>query len=126
MMYCDNYCPIDYNRLCREFDQNDAVIQITAYSNEDGYTKSNLGLSSNGLVEVYDKKRITANLKSVDIGYAIVNRDVVEVFPDKNENFEKIAYPELVNKGKLFATVTEHRYYSVGSWKRISLTEEFF
>ena len=125
-MYCDNYCPIDYQRLCREYYANNALIQFTAYANTDGYTRSNLRIAENGLVEVYDKTRKAENLAGVDIGYAIVNRDVLDLMPRANENFEKIVYPQLVAQKKMFATVTHHRYYSVGSWERIELTREFF
>ncbi len=125
-MYCDNYCPIDYRRLCREYYAYEALIQFTAYHNLDGYTKNNLRIAESGLVEVYDKKRVEPNLQGVDIGYAIVNRKVLELMPEENENFEKIVYPQLVAQQKMFATVTEHRYYSVGSWERIELTKAFF
>ncbi len=125
-MYCDNYCPIDYRRLCREYYTNEALIQFTAYHNLDNYTKNNLRIAENGLVEVYDKKRLEPNLQGVDIGYAIVNRNVLNLMPEENENFEKIVYPQLVKQQKMFATVTEHRYYSVGSWERIELTKAFF
>ncbi len=125
-MYCDNYCPINYNRLLREFFRNDAMIQLTAYANKDGYTKSNLVIEEDGRILVYDKKRITPGLAGVDIGYAIVKRQAVEMMIDENENFEKVVYPQLVKEGKLYATTTEHRYYSVGSWERIELTKEFF
>ena len=126
LLYCDNYCPINYRKLCREYYKNDAMIQFTAYLNKDNYTKSNLQISENGCIEVYDKKRETNGLQGVDIGYAIVNRDVLKLMPEKNENFEKIVYPQLVKKKQMYATVTEHRYYSVGSWERIKLTEKFF
>lgn len=126
LMYCDNYCPIDYRRLCREYFTNQAMIQFTAYRNTDHYTKSNLRIAENGLVEVYDKSRTCKDLQGVDIGYAIVNRDVLNLMPDTNENFEKIVYPQLVQEKKMYATITEHRYYSVGSWERIELTKEFF
>lgn len=126
LMYCDNYCPINYKKLVRDYVKNDALIQFTAYKNIDNYTKNNLLIADNGLVECYDKTRKTPNLQGVDIGYAIVNKNVLELIPDENENFEKIVYPKLVEDKKMFATVTEHRYYSVGSWERIELTKLFF
>jgi len=126
LMYCDNYCPIDFNRLCREHWANGAKLQLTAYRNADGYTKNNLKLSDNGEVAVYDKARQTEGLQGVDIGYAIVCRDVLNLLPDENVNFERVVYPQLVEQKKMYATMTEHRYYSVGSWERIELTKEFF
>ena len=126
LMYCDNYCTIDFERLCCDYYRNNAKIQLTAYENRDGYTKDNLIISTDGCVTCYDKKRETLGLKGVDIGYAIVSKQCVEEFDVENDNFEKYTYPRLVKEGKLFATVTKHRYYSVGSWERIKLTKEFF
>lgn len=126
LLYCDNYCPIDYRKLCREYFQNEALLQFTAYQNSDGYTKNNLKIAENGLVEIYDKTRTVSDLQGVDIGYAIVNRDVLALIPKENNNFEKSVYPQLVKQKKLYATTTAHRYYSVGSWSRIELTEQFF
>lgn len=126
LMYCDNYCPIDFKKLTALHESSGALLTFTAYKNLDGYTKSNLRICDNGLVEVYDKKRITPNLQGVDIGYAIVNKSVLDLLPEENHNFEAIVYPELVAQKKLYANVTEHRYYSVGSWERIELTKDFF
>lgn len=124
-LYCDNFCPIDFPRLCAEFQANQADIQITAYRNRDGYTKSNLRIADNGKIEVYDKKRLTPNLEGVDIGYALVRKTALDRMPEENCNFEAAVYPQLVAEGTMYATVTEHRYYSVGSYERIGLTEEF-
>lgn len=126
LLYCDNYCPINYERLVGQYFSNNALIQLTVYANLDGYTRSNLIVDKSGLVTTYDKKRIALHLSGVDIGYAIVNKKVVDAVSKENENFEAIVYPKLVEKKKLFATTTEHRYYSIGSWDRIELTKKFF
>ena len=34
-MYCDNYCPIDFEGLCKAYYRNDAWIQMSAYVNAD-------------------------------------------------------------------------------------------
>ncbi len=125
LMYCDNYCPIDFNRLCREYWQHNADLQFVAYENKDGYTKNNLKIAEDGMVEVYDKTRTAEGLQGVDIGYAIMKRSVLDRIPETNENFEKVIYPQLVTEKKLYAMITSHRYYSVGSWERIRLTESF-
>lgn len=125
MMYCDNYCPINFERLVRAYEENGAWIQFTAYANLDGYTKNNLKIAEDGKVQVYDKKRTQPDLQGVDIGYAIVSKKVLSLMSDQNENFEAVVYPQLVERGLLYAMVTEHRYYSIGSFARIELTEEF-
>lgn len=126
MMYCDNYCPIDFEKLVGEYEKNNARVQITAYANRDGYTKNNLKIAEDGKIEVYDKKRVTQGLFGVDIGYAIMSKNVLEMTDQENNNFEAVVYPKLVERGEMYATITEHRYYSIGSFERIELTEEFF
>ncbi len=125
MMYCDNYCPVNFERLVRAYEESGAWIQFTAYANLDGYTKNNLKIAEDGQVLAYDKKRMQPDLQGVDIGYAIVSKRVLSLMNGRNENFEAVVYPQLVEKGLLYATVTEHRYYSIGSFARIELTEEF-
>lgn len=125
-LYCDNYCPINYERLLNDFRMHQSKVQITAYANRDQYTKDNLMLDADGKVLLYDKKRVTQNLKTVDIGYAIMERSIVRLLPNENVNFEATVYPQLVQNGELYATVCEHRYYSIGSWERMELTKEFF
>lgn len=124
LMYCDNYCPIDFKKHLNNFYKNNADIQIVTYKNDDGYTKGNV-IIEDEKIKVYDKKRKNENLKQVDIGYAIVKKDVLEMLPDENINFEAYIYPKLVEKELLFATTVEHRYYSIGSWERIELTKKF-
>ena len=119
LLYCDNYCPINYLKLFSDFCNNKAKIQITVYSNRDNYTKNNLHITDDGLVTTYDKKRIRSNLQGVDIGYALVDKSVISRLPEENCNFESEIYTQLVQKKEIFATVTEHRYYSVGSFEQI-------
>ena len=125
LMYCDNYCPIDIEAHYRNFIANDAAVQLLAYVNHDHYTKSNLNVQK-GQVLIYDKSRNSRNLHEVDIGYAIVKKAVLCFLENKNINFEAAVYPMLVQNKNLFATLTEHRYYSIGSMERIALTKEFF
>lgn len=125
MMYCDNLCPVNLKKLVLEYEKNDAFIQLSVYENEDNYTKSNLIVLDNSQIAVYDKKRSSKKLKGVDIGYAIVSKKVLNLMNKENENFEAVVYPKLIEEGKLFATVTKHRYYSIGSFSRIKLTEKY-
>ncbi len=127
LMYCDNYCPIDYERLVKEANENDAMIQMSVYSNKDGYTKHNIRMNSNGrLVDIYDKNRTESNLQGVEIGYSIVKKEALDLIDDETRNFTKAVFPKLVDMHALYATVTDHRYYSIGSFARMHLTEEFF
>lgn len=125
-LYCDNYCPIDFKKHAALFEKTKAQILLTVYENADSYTRSNLKINSDGCVEKYDKKRNEKNLAGVDIGYACIRKEVLKYLPDNDSNFEAAVYPKVVEKGKMYAVITKHRYYSIGSWERIELTEQFF
>ena len=126
LLYCDNYCPINFTAHLKAFRENRALVQMTAYANRDNYTKNNLFVA-NGRVKVYDKARQTAGLNAVDIGYALVAREMLDRLPaEGNPSFERLAYAMALKEERLFASVTEHRYYSIGSYDRMRFTEQFF
>lgn len=125
LMYCDNYWPMNFSKMWEHFTMKDVDAQIVVYKNKDNYTKSNVYVDGSSIVEVYDKTRTAKNLRGVDIGYALLKKEVIDLIPDENVNFEKIVYSQLVEQRKLAAFETEHRYYSVGTHERLYLTETF-
>ena len=124
LMYSDNYWPMPFDLMWEHFLKYHTSAQITAYINSDGYSRSNLRIDD-GMVTLYDKSRTSDSLGGVDIGFAIIEKDVLNLFGDENVNFEKVVYPILSERRKLVAYVTSHRYYSVGSPERLCLTERF-
>ncbi|MFN8670596.1 MAG: HAD-IIIA family hydrolase [Candidatus Sericytochromatia bacterium] len=125
LVYCDNLFPVQIDKMQESFFSSEALVQITAYSNEDSYTKNNLIIDENNYIKIYDKSRKTQGLKGVDIGFAIIKKEVIDLLPNENISFEGFLYPNLSKNNKLKAFITEHRYYSVGSYERLKLTEEF-
>ncbi len=126
LMYCDNYCPIIFDRAVAQFRSESKLLQLTAYTNKDGYTRNNLKYDSNFNVVKYEKQRESVDLNAVDIGYVLVNKEVLSLIPAGNVNFEAEVYPKLTKTAEIGTYITDHRYYSVGSYDRIKLTEEFF
>lgn len=124
MMYCDNYCPVNTDLMWEHFEKQNTDAQITIYSNLDAFTKNNLTLE-NGLVTCYDKSRQQSGLNGVDIGFAFLKRECLDLIPQENFNFEKEVYPQLVRQRKLSGYLTHHRYYSVGNLERLPVTEKF-
>jgi D-glycero-D-manno-heptose 1,7-bisphosphate phosphatase len=61
----------------------------------------------------------------VEISYAILTSDLVDLIPDDNVLLETTLYPLLTERRQLLAYVTDHRYYSIGCTDRLPLTEEF-
>ena len=125
LMYCDNYWPMDFDAMWRRFTDSRVSAQVTVYDNLDGYTRDNLRINPEGLVEAYDPSRQMSGLQGVDIGFLILNDTVVDLMSGENASFEHTVYPQLVADRQLGAYVTGHRYYSVGSHERLPETESF-
>jgi histidinol-phosphate phosphatase family protein len=124
ILYCDNYWPLQMDRVWETFVKSGAEAQITVYSNKDGYTKDSV-IVEDGMVTTFDRSRTTPGLKGVEISYAIVPKTVLDLFPESDLLFEQAVYPQLVARGQLAAFVSDHRYYSVGSHERLPLTDSF-
>ena len=125
LMYCDNYWPFRFDDLWHRYVEGDRPVQVTVYANHDGYTKSNV-VVRDGVVETFDRTRSAPGLAGVEIGYALVHRDTaLPLLPAEQEVFEQAVYQPLVERRELGGYVSGHRYYSVGSFARLPLTEAF-
>ena len=126
LMYCDNYWPVRMPKLWEAYRAADfPPAMVTVYANRDGYTRSNVLVDEDGYVAVYDPTRATAGLNGVEIGYAILSREVLDYLPQENVSFEHTVFPALASRRLMRAFLTEHRYYSVGSHERLPLTDAF-
>ena len=125
LLYCDNYWPLDLEKLWKSYFQVEVDALVTVYTNKDNYTKSNIRIDKNGFIEIYDKTRLSENLQGVDIGFFILKKEIIDLVPQGNNNFEKTVLPRLIADRKIITYQTDHRYYSVGSHERLVITEKF-
>jgi histidinol-phosphate phosphatase family protein len=126
MMYCDNYWPMDFDRMWQRFQASGASAMITVYSNKDRYTRNSVRVEADGMVSLYDKSCSDPSLNGVEISYAIIDKEVMGLLNGDNCLFETAIYPALIQQKKLAGYVSDHRYYSVGGLHRLPLTESFF
>jgi histidinol-phosphate phosphatase family protein len=127
LMYCDNYWPMQMDRMWRRYRESGVPAMVTVYRNRDAYRpgKDSIAVDEDGLVAAFDPERMTPNLGGVEIGYAILDRSVLGLLPTEDDVFEHALYPRLVQRHRLAAYLTDHRYYSVGSLERLPVTERF-
>ncbi len=125
LLYCDNYWPMQIDRMWSRFVAVGAPAMITVYTNKDGYTRNSVRVDPDGHVAVYDKACATPGLQGVEISYALINRSVVELMSQANISVEEALYSRLAQQRQLLAYLTDHRYYSVGALHRLPLTEAF-
>jgi histidinol-phosphate phosphatase family protein len=125
LLYCDNYWPLQLDRMWDRFVDADPAAMATIYTNKDGYSRDNVRVVD-GRIAAYDRSRTSTGLGGVEIGYAILNRDVVgELLPTADVPIEEAIYPALASRGELLAYSTDHRYYGIGSLERLPATTEF-
>ena len=67
LLYCDNYCPMQFDKMWQRFRASNADAMITVYSNKDGYTRNSVRVEPDGLVSIYDKSCSDPGLNCVEI-----------------------------------------------------------
>jgi len=123
--YCDNLWPMPWDRVWDHYRRSGRRGQVVVYANDDAYTRSNVRLSAEGAVTAYDPSRTQAGLGGVEIGYAILERNMLDLLPNENVSLQGGIYPRLIERGELGAWVTRHRYYSIGKPERLADTERY-
>ena len=115
-MYGDNYWKIELEKMISHFISTNKYLMTTVYDNkmEDGeYGKEiNVHVSDAGIVTKYDKSRKSKLLNGVDIGFFIVNKNILEK-SKLNFSFEESLIKKLALKGKLSAFVTGNKYHYI-------------
>lgn len=122
--YCDNLWPMPWEQAWDQYLRARLPAQVVVYGNDDGFTRSNVRVDD-GRVVAYDPTRTQPDLQGVEIGYAILERDMLGLLPDRNVSLQAGIYPRLIERGALGAFVTRHRYYSIGKPERLSDTERY-
>ena len=125
LMYCDNYWPLNLKKLVKYHDEHNVLTTATIYTNKDNFTKSNMKVDNQGYVILYDKSRKEKNLSGVDIGFFIINKEVLKWMPNTNFSFEKEILPKLIKEKQIAGYLTDHKYYSIGKIERLPITEQF-
>ena len=126
LMYCDNYWPMQMGKMWDKFVAADVPAMITVYSNKDKFSKDSVLIGEDGRVKVFDRSRKTPGLSGVEISYAILRREVLDLLPQQEMLVEEALYTPLAQQHRLAAYVSDHRYYSVGSRERLPITNVFF
>ncbi len=126
LLYCDNYWPLQMDRVWDRFRRAGRPALITVYGNEDSYSRGNVILDRDHNVVVFDRTRSRPDLKQIEISYAVITETCLDLLSGPDSLFEEAVYAPLAAQGRLAAYVSDHRYYSIGSLERLPATEEFF
>ena len=125
LMYSDNYWSLDIKKMMEFYVSKNKKYMMTVYSNFLNITKNNVFFNKDNLIVKYDRERKDKELNGVDIGFFILNKDIVDLMPDSNFSFEREIIPKMI-ENDLSAFVTDIRYYSITTIKKLKSIEKFF
>ncbi|MFC1952756.1 D-glycero-beta-D-manno-heptose 1,7-bisphosphate 7-phosphatase [Chloroflexota bacterium] len=129
LMYGDNYWPLNLKRQLAFYQKHNTLASTTVYTNKDNRgeygPENNIYLDTDGYVVRYDKSRKDKDLNGVDIGFFIINKQVLGLMPEADFSFEEEILPLLVEKRQLSGFRTEHRYYYISTLESLKVTENF-
>jgi NDP-sugar pyrophosphorylase family protein len=124
MMYSDNYLQVKLEDIENFYNKYKTLGFLTMYDNHDKITKNNV-LVKDDFVLQYDKSRTAPNLNAVDIGATILKKEVFDLMPEGNYNFEAVMYPKLVEIKQLVGYVTDKRHYNIDNMEKLKTFEAF-
>ena len=117
LMYGDNYWPIELDAMCSNYQQLEASVTTTMFSNRNGTGEYGLGnnvvVSDKNCVVKYDKERKTDVANGVDIGYFLVAKEALDPEMPGNVSFEVDILPQLIARKQLGAYVADTQYYYI-------------
>lgn len=123
--YGDNYWPLRLSEQVEYYKFMGRKALVTVYHNRDQATKNNIQVEE-GLVKTYDRTRKIEHLNGVDIGFFILDKEVLDPMPAGNFSFEEVIVPRLIAQNELAGFVTEHKYYGLSNPDRIPAIQEYF
>ncbi|MEI7998043.1 MAG: sugar phosphate nucleotidyltransferase [Candidatus Omnitrophota bacterium] len=136
LLYGDNYWPIEKKEITALFESKKASALTTVFSNKRGTAEygweNNVEVGEDAVVVEYDKKRVSKKLNGVDIGYFIIEKNVLDPKMPGNISFEETILVSLAKERRLMAHVTNRQYYyitnieSLRNFEQVVKKEGFF
>lgn len=117
LLYGDNYWPIELAQMLRMYNAKGAKALTTIFSNKQGtgeYGKeNNVEVGRDCFIKRYDKKRNTPGLSGVDIGYFILDKNLIPNDLTGNISFEEDIMPGFIRQRQMIGYVTDTQYYYI-------------
>lgn len=117
LLYGDNYWPLRLAPMCEQFRKSKAALTTTVFGNRHGTAEygfeNNVEVAADGRVLRYDKRRKSAGLNGVDIGFFLVDKSCLDPTIRENVSFEETILPPLVAAKRVFAYRTDEQYHYI-------------
>ena len=125
LLYSDNFVQFNLQRLRELHQKHNVPISLLLAPKENG----NIRVSSDGKIEAYDKTRSGEDFDYVEVGYMLIERDLVlEDFP-AHADFPDFSFSALLQKfaqqEKISGLVIRDTYHSISDVDRLQLMSEY-
>ena len=100
---------------------------MVVYNNElHTGVKNNVALDSGQMVVRYDKKSDAPDLRYVEAGVIILNKEALHPVPEKIKiSLEDGIYPRLIEQKELAAYITGQQFYDIGTPEQQQIFKDF-
>ncbi len=121
VMYGDSYLDTDFEPISRYYESRKNKGLMTVFNNSDKWDSSNVEFE-NGRIIKYDKINKTKDMKYIDYGLSIFDKEAFSKFKELQKFDLTKVYNELLVEDELIGFEVKERFYEVGSFNGI---EEF-
>lgn len=129
LMYGDNYWPIDLANMKSTLKRTGIRVLVTVFGNRRGTgeygSENNVEVDSDGIVRYYDPSRNSPSLNGVNIGYFLVDKEMLDPAIEGNLSFEQDLFANWVERGVVAAHVTEEQYYYITRMETLRAFESY-
>jgi NDP-sugar pyrophosphorylase family protein len=123
LTYGDSYLLLDYQAIQSHHRRCSDFCLLTVYENHNQYDNSNVAVED-GLVTIYDKSNPDGELRYIDAGLSILNKEVLSQVPaDRPSPLEEL-YQNIVGRRQMLAYQVSQRFYEIGSFVGLMEFEE--
>jgi histidinol-phosphate phosphatase family protein len=125
LLYSDNFVQFNLKKLMDLHQKENVAVSLLLAPKP----KGNIRVSSTGLIEAYVKNRDAECLDFVEIGYMVVERDLILSLYKDIPNIPDISFTSilelLVEKSQIVGLVVKDPYHSISDVDRLELMREY-
>ena len=123
----DTFLPIDYREVEKEYLRLGRKALMVVYNNEvNTGVKNNIALDSDQMVVRYDKKSDAPDLRHVEAGAMVLQKEVLDSVPEGILiSLEDGIYRRLIEQKELAAHITGQRFYDIGTPEQQLVFKDF-
>lgn len=132
LLYCDNFCKINYKLLLKKYYSFKKSILMTVYNNKNGlgeYGKKNNIVydQKSHLIKKYNTIFQLKPENSIDIGIFIIDKKIFRSFKEnKNLSFQKNILTKYINENQVVGYNTNQSYFYITSKESLNNFKKFY